>query len=73
MGQAMVNCMQFHVTDSKKTLASVGKIMEQGNSVHFTPQGSYIEGPKGERVELALEGGVYVIDAKFLKGFSRQV
>ena len=65
--------MQFHVTDSKKTLASVGKIVEQGNSVHFIPKGSNIEGPKGERVELALEGGVYVIDAKFLKGFSRQV
>ena len=64
--------MQFHVTDSKKTLASVGKIVEQGNAVHFAPAGSYIEGPKGERVELALEGGVYVIDAKFLKGFSRQ-
>ena len=72
-GHEAVNCMQFHVTDSKKTLASVGKIVEQGNSVHFTPKGSYIEGPKGERVELALEGGVYVIEAKFLKGFSRQV
>ena len=64
---------KFHVTDSKKTLASVGKIVEQGNSVHFSPKGSYIEGPHGERVELALEGGVYVIEAKFLKGFSRQV
>ena len=72
-GHEAVNCMQFHVTDSKKTPASVGKIVEQGNSVHFTPNGSYIEGPKGERVELVLEGGVYVIDAKFLTGFSRQV
>ena len=71
-GQALVNCVQFHVTDSKKTLASVGKIVEQGNSVHFTPTGSYIEGPKGERVELVLDGGVYVIEAKFLKGFSGQ-
>ena len=71
-GQSLVNCMQFHVTDSKKTLASVGKIVEQGNSVHFTPTGCYIEGPKGERVELSLEGGVYVIDAKFMKGFIRQ-
>ena len=72
-GHEIVNCMQFHVTDSKKTLARVGKIVEQGNSIHFNPKGSYIEGPKGERVELALEGGVYVIDVKFLKGFSRQV
>ena len=64
--------MQFHVTDSKKTLASVSKIVEQGNAVHFAPSGSFIEGPRGERVELALEGGVYVIDAKFMKGFMRQ-
>ena len=71
-GQTLVNCMQFHVTDSKKTLASVSKIVEQGNAVHFAPTGSYIEGPKGERVELSLEGGVYVIDAKFMKGFMRQ-
>ena len=71
-GQSLVNCMQFHVTDSKKTLASVSKIVEQGNSVHFTPNSSYIEGPKGERVILSLDGGVYVIDAKFMKGFSRQ-
>ena len=71
-GQSLVNRMQFHVTDSKKTLASVSKIVEQGNSVHFTPTSSYIEGPKGERVTLSLEGGVYVIDAKFMKGFSRQ-
>ena len=53
-GHEAVNCMQFHDTDSKKTLASVGKIVEQGNSVHFIPRGSYIEGPKGERIELAL-------------------
>ena len=71
-GQSLVNCMHFHVTDSKKTLASVSKIAEQGNAVHFTPSGSYIEGPKGERVELTLEGSVYVIDAKFMKGFMRQ-
>ena len=53
-------------------MASVSKIVEQGNSVHFAPTSSYIEGPKGERVTLSLEGGVYVIDAKFMKGFSRQ-
>ena len=71
-GQSLVNCVQFHVTDSKKTLASVSKIVEQGNLVNFTPTSSYIEGPKGERVELSLEGGVYIIEAKFMRGFCRQ-
>ena len=47
--------------------------MNRGTLFTLPLKGSYIEGPKGERVELALEGGVYVIEAKFLKGFSRQV
>ena len=64
--------MTFHVTDVKKPLASVSKMAEKGSSVHFTPNGSYIQGPKGERIELVQEGGVYVMDVKFLSGFSGQ-
>ena len=44
-GRKGVNCMTFHVTDVKKPLASVSKIVEKGSSVHFTPEGSVIEGP----------------------------
>ena len=65
--------MAFHVADSKKTLASVSKIVEKGSSVHFTPSGSYIEGANGERVPLQLEGGVYVTDVNYLSGFNGQV
>ena len=72
-GRTGINCMAFHVIDAKKALASVGKMVEQGNSVHFTPTGSYIEGPKGERVELRKEGGVYVMDVDYLPGFRGQV
>ena len=69
-GRSGVNCMTFHVTDVKKPLASVSKMVEKGSSVHFTPYGSYIEGPKGEKIKLVQEGGVYVVDVKFLTGFS---
>ena len=72
-GRQGVNCMTFHVTDVKKPLASVSKIVEKGSSVHFTPEGSFIEGPNGENIELQLEGGVYVMDVRYLTGFNGQV
>ena len=69
-GRSGVNCMTFHVTDVKKPLASVSKMVEKGSSVHFTPNGSYIQGPKGEKIELVRENGVYVMDVKFMSGFT---
>ena len=72
-GRSGINCMAFHVTDAKKALASVGKMVKQGNSVHFAPSGSYKDGPQGERVELRKEGGVYVMDVAYLPGFKGQV
>ena len=71
-GRRGVNCVTFHVTDVKKPLASVSKIVEKGSSVHFTPEGSYIQGPSGERIDLSLEGGVYVMDVTFVEGFKGQ-
>ena len=66
--------MTFHVTDVKKPLASVSKLVEKGSSVNFTPEGSYIMGPKGEKIDLKLEGGVYVMDVRYmLSGFKGQV
>ena len=58
--------------DSKKPLASVRAIVDRGSSVHFTPEGSYIQGVNGERVNLQVENGVYVMDVAYLKGFSWQ-
>ena len=71
-GGKRINCMTFHVTNVTKTLASVSKMVEKGNSVHFTPEGSYIEGAGGERIPLSLENGVYVMDFEYLTGFSGQ-
>ena len=71
-GREGVNCMSFHATDSKKPLASVRAIVEKGSSVHFSPEGCYILGVNGERVNLQVENGVYVMDVSYLKGFTRQ-
>ena len=71
-GGRRVNCMTFHATNVKKTLASVSKMVERGNSVHFTPEGSYVEGAQGERIPLTLENGVYVMDIEYLSGFNGQ-
>ena len=62
--------MTFHVTDAHKPLASVSKMVEQGTSVHFTPEGSYIQGVNGEKINLKKKGGVYVMDVTYLQGFS---
>ena len=64
-GRAGINCMTFHVTDVTKPLASVSKIVEKGSSVHFTPGGSYIKRPSGEKIDLKLENGVYVMDVRY--------
>ena len=72
-GGKRVNCMTFHVTNVTKTLASVSKMVERGNSVHYTPKESYIEGAQGERIPLPLENGVYVVDIEYLSGFNGQV
>ena len=71
-GRKGVNCVTFHVTDVEKPLASVSKIVEKGSSVHFTPEGSYTKGPSGEKIDLKLEGGVYVMDVQYVKGFNGQ-
>ena len=66
-----LNCMQFHVTDVKKPLASVSRIVEKGSSVHFTPSESYILSPSGEKIVLKLENGVYVMNVEYCSGFTR--
>ena len=66
-GRKGINCMQFHVTNCKQPLASVGEMVDQGNSMNFIPEGSYISGPNGEVIPLAKERGVYVMDVRYLK------
>ena len=55
--------MQFHLTDAKRMLASVAKMVEAGNEVHFSKNGSYVGNPiTGQRIPLKKEGNVYIME-----------
>ena len=62
--------MTFHVTDSKRMLAAVSRIMEADNTVVFSKRfGSYVENDKtGERMEIKKTRGVFHIDALIWDG-----
>jgi len=58
--------MNFAVTDCKKPLASVSKIVEKGNRVVFDELGSYIlNKATGEKIALEKERGTYVMVVEF--------
>ena len=61
--------MNFSVTDCKKPLAAVSKIVDKGNRVVFDDDGeggSYIENKKtGEQIKLERERGTYVTVVEF--------
>ena len=60
--------MTFHVTDANKILASVNRMTEAGNEVHFDKVRSYILSPGGKKANLRKRNGVYVLDVVFLNG-----
>ena len=62
--------MMFHVTDSKRMLAAVSRIMEAGNSVLFSKKwGCYIENDiTGSRMTMKRVRGVFVVEAKIWNG-----
>jgi len=73
--------MNFQVTDCKKPLASVSKIVDKGNRVVFDSDGSYIENKEtGEIMKLERERGTYVMVVEYetseevakASGFTRQ-
>ena len=70
----MESNMVFQVTDARKPLASVSKIVEKGNRVVFSPTGSYIENIQtGKKAALEEANGTYHLDVKYLsEGFARQ-
>ena len=58
--------MNFQVTDCKKPLASVSKIVDKGNRVVFDAEGSYIENKvTGEILKLERERGTYVMVVEY--------
>jgi len=57
-----VKAMNFEVTDCKKPLASVARIVDQGNKVVFDEGESYILNKKtGEKIMLERERGTFVM------------
>jgi len=73
--------MNFQVTDCKKPLASVSKIVDKGNRVVFDSQGSYIQNKEtGEIMKLERDRGTYIMvveyetseDVAKASGFPRQ-
>ena len=61
-----VKGMNFEVTDCKKPLASVAKIVDKGNRVVFDEDESYIYNKKtGEKIMLERERGTFVMLVEF--------
>ena len=61
-----VKAMNFDVTDCKKPLASVAKIVDKGNKVVFDEEESYILNKKtGEKIILERERGTFVMVVEF--------
>ena len=57
----------FQVTDSRKPLASVSKIVDKGDRVVFAPDCSYIENVSSKRkIDMQLTNGTHAIDVEFL-------
>jgi hypothetical protein len=55
-------CMKFLDADVKKPLAAVSAMVDEGNKVVFSPDGSFVECLRtGERIELARKKGVFVL------------
>ena len=64
--EGKVKAMNFSVTDCKKPLAAVSKIVDKGNRVVFDGEGSYIENKAtGEKIVLERERGTYVMVVEF--------
>jgi hypothetical protein len=62
--------LMFHVTDSRRMLAAVSRIVEAGNTVMFSKKwGNYIENDlTGDKMMMKKVKGVFVVEAKILEG-----
>ena len=80
--QARVN-LKFQVTDVRKPLLAVWRLVEKGNVVNFgpRPEQNFIYHPEsGKRILMERRGGSFIIKAHFMKeivdsetDFSRRV
>ena len=61
-----MKAMNFEVTDCKKPLASVAKIVDRGNPFFFDSDESYIMNKvTGEKIALERERGTFVMVVEF--------
>lgn len=68
--QSELAAIQFQVTDVNKPLAAVSRILDQGNSVLFTRNGSgscIIDDKSGRRIPIREENRVFVMDVEFFE------
>ena len=71
----MVMAMEFQVAQVKKPLASVRRIVERGNKVVCSKEGSYIEAPDGRRTQLVEHNGTFALEIAYAEealGFTRR-
>jgi hypothetical protein len=68
--------LKFQVTDVKKPLLAVRRLVEKGNVVMLSNiEGeSYVYNKEAKiRIPIVKKGGSFVIEAEFVQGFSGQV
>ena len=57
----------FQVTDARKPLASVSKIVKKGNRFVFEPDGAYIENiASNKKIKLEEINGTYHMDVEYM-------
>ena len=66
--------IKFQITNARKPLASVSKIVAKGNRVIFSPEGSHIENRKTKgKVMLEEANGTYYLDVDYLCSNSQEI
>ena len=59
----------FQITHARKPLASVSKIVQKGNCVTFSPNGSFIQNVRtGRKIDIEEANGTYFIDVEYILG-----
>ena len=65
--------LKFQVTDVKRPLLAVRRLVEKGNTVVMSEKGSYIENKTTRiRIPMVKKAGSFVIEAQFVKDFTGQ-
>ena len=67
-GNGSPSAMRFQITNVKKPLATVSRIIQAGHKAVFDADGSYLQNKStGEIIPLREKNGLFVLDAKIFK------